>query len=93
MKSYTYNILGGGDVESREWPVISIDNYSGDFAAPGDSGSCVADAYSRIGGIITGGSGSHKRIDITYVTPIAFIMEILHNTPQFKQAHLNPSLT
>ena len=31
--------------------------------------------------------------DITYVTPISFIMKALHETKRFTHAHLNPNLT
>jgi hypothetical protein len=79
--------LDGEFVESREWPVVPYDNHSGTFSEGGDSGSCVADAFGRIGGIITGGTDS-----LTYVTPISSIMKALHGDRRFKYAHLNPVL-
>src|SRR6266550_7135449 len=69
VSSYTRNVFAGQHHESREWPVISTDKHSGVFSTVGDSGSCVADAFSRIGGILTGGSGASDPSDITYVTP------------------------
>ncbi|KAG0639091.1 hypothetical protein HOY80DRAFT_113258 [Tuber brumale] len=93
VSSYTRTCFVGEYMESREWPVIATDNHSGPFSSPGDSGSCVADAFSRIGGILTGGSGSTPSSDITYVTPITFIMKTLHDSRLFKRAHLNPALT
>lgn len=93
VSSYTRNYFKGQYQESREWPVISTDKNSGAFSAKGDSGACVADAYCRIGGIITGGSGTNDSSDITYVTPISFIMKVLHGSKYFKHAHLNPALT
>ncbi|RPA96307.1 hypothetical protein L873DRAFT_1811408 [Choiromyces venosus 120613-1] len=92
VSSYTRNYFAGQYYESREWPVIPTDKYSGAFSAKGDSGSCVADAYSRVGGILTGGSGATDSSDITYVTPISFIMKVLHDTRLFKHAHLSPAL-
>ena len=92
VSSYTRNYFAGQYQESREWPVIPTDKHSGAFSAKGDSGSCVADAFQRIGGIITGGSGATESSDITYVTPITFIMAILHNSKRFQYAHLNPEL-
>jgi len=92
VSSYTRYYFAGKHQESREWPVISTDKYLGVFSADGDSGSCVADAFSRIGGIITGGSGIRENCDVTYVTPISFIMRVLHNTKLFEHAHLNPVL-
>ncbi|KAF8258762.1 hypothetical protein EI94DRAFT_1753595, partial [Lactarius quietus] len=59
--------------ESREWPIIPTDKYSGVFSAKGDSGSCIADAFSRIGGILTGGAANPNlpdSADVTYATPI-----------------------
>jgi len=92
--SYTRNPFVGhsGYYESRKWPVIPTDEGSGAFSAGGDSGSCVADAYSRVGGILTGGAGATPSTDVTYVTPISFIMKVLHDTKRFKRAHLNPAL-
>ncbi|KAL4077062.1 hypothetical protein V8B97DRAFT_2021693 [Scleroderma yunnanense] len=46
--------------------------------AAGDSGSCVADIFGRVGGIVTGGSGATESSDVTYITPITFIMKVLH---------------
>ncbi|PWW76374.1 hypothetical protein C7212DRAFT_278668 [Tuber magnatum] len=93
VSSYTRSNFSGQYMESREWPVIATDKYSSPFSRAGDSGSCVADAYSRVGGIITGGSGATDSTDVTYVTPISFIMKTLHDTKLFKQAHLTPGLT
>jgi hypothetical protein len=92
VSSYTRNYFAGQYQESREWPVIPTDKYSRAFSTKGDSGSCVADAFSRIGGILTGGSGATESSDVTYVTPISFIMKVLHATKRFEHAHLNPVL-
>jgi hypothetical protein len=65
------------------------------FPAKGDCGSCVADAFSRIGGILNGGTSNPNATDfagLTYVTPITFIMKVLHNTKRFEHAHLNSVL-
>lgn len=96
VSSFTRKYFDGQYQESREWPVIPTDRHSGVFSAKGDSGSCVADALSRIGGIINGGTGKPNdtdSVDVTYVTPISFIMDVLHNTTRFAHAHLNPTLT
>lgn len=53
---------------------------------------CVAEAYSRVGGILTGCAGATPSTDVTYVTSISFIMEAFHDTRLFKRAHLNPAL-
>ena len=92
ISSYTRTYLDGQYAESREWPVIPINKDSGAFSAKGDSGSCVADVFSRVGGIITSDSGATDSSDVTYVTPISFIMQVLHETKRFRHAHLNPLL-
>ncbi|KAH9967650.1 hypothetical protein BGW80DRAFT_1177955 [Lactifluus volemus] len=93
VSSYTRTYFSGWERVSREWPVFRTDASSNAFSAGGDSGSCVADAFNRIGGIITGGTNyGTESSDVTYVTPISFIMKVLHDTRRFKDAHLNPVL-
>jgi hypothetical protein len=91
-RTYFTSEFKGEFKESREWPVIPTEKHLGAFSAKGDSGSCVVDAFNRIGGILTGGSGATDSSDVTYVTPISFIMEFLHGTKRFQHAHLNPVL-
>jgi hypothetical protein len=56
------------------------------FSAPGDSGSIVVDGLGRIVGMITGGSGSTERTDVTYVTPYFWIEEQIKKA--FPNSHL-----
>ena len=71
VSSYTRNCFFGQYQESRKWTVIPTDKHLGaTFSTKGDSGSCVADAFSRVGGIVSGGSGATEFSDVTYVTPI-----------------------
>ena len=96
VSSYTRNYFAGQYQESREWPVISIEKRPSVFSTKGDSGSCVVDGLNRVGGILIGGCSSdtkNKHCDVSYVTPISFIMNILHNTKTFELAHPNPVLT
>ncbi|KAG8892205.1 hypothetical protein FRB99_002882, partial [Tulasnella sp. 403] len=68
---------------------------SGAFSAKGDSGSGVADALGRVGGILISGTSDPNAtgaVDVTYVTPISFITKVLHNSKRFEHAHLNPVL-
>lgn len=82
VASYIRN--GGGlQSESREWAIIPTDKRSGAFSDEGGSGASVADAYGRIAGLLTGGAGATDSCDVRYVTPISFIMEVLHNTELF----------
>jgi len=93
VSSYTRNYFAGQYQESRKWTVIPTDKHLGAaFSTKGDSRSCVADAFSRVGGIVIGGSGATESSDVTYVTPISFIMkvQVVHDTKTFKHAHLNP---
>ncbi|KDQ59745.1 hypothetical protein JAAARDRAFT_127232 [Jaapia argillacea MUCL 33604] len=106
VSSYTRIYFASEYRESREWPVIPTNKlagsktrfyhhpnkHSGAFSAKGDSGCCVADVSGRVGGIITGGSGANENSDVTYVTPISFIIEVLHSTKRFQHAHLYPVL-
>ena len=100
VSSYTRSYFAGQYQESREWPVIPTDknprsffhSITKAFSTKGDSGSCVADIVGRFGGILTGGSGATDSCDVTYVTPISFIMKVIHDTKRFKHAHLNPDL-
>ncbi|CCA68571.1 hypothetical protein PIIN_02434 [Serendipita indica DSM 11827] len=80
--------------ESRKWAIITTNKNSGSFSCKGDSGSCVADVYGRVGGILTCGTTSifNDKCDVTYVTPISFIMKTLRANPLFGQARLEPSL-
>ena len=59
------------------------------FSAPGDSGYIVVDGLGRIVGMITGGSGSTKRTDVTYVTPYFWIEEQIKKV--FPDSHLYPT--
>ena len=63
--------------DSMEWAILSYDNKSGPFSCPGDSGSVVVDGAGRIGGLLTGGSGNTDFMDVTYVTPISFILDTI----------------
>ena len=95
VSSYTRQYFDGNFKESRERPVIPTDKGSEAFSADGDSGSCVFDAFGRIGGILTGGASNPNlpaSADVTYVTPISFIMKALHETKHFAKAHLTPTL-
>ncbi|KIJ15135.1 hypothetical protein PAXINDRAFT_99664 [Paxillus involutus ATCC 200175] len=59
---------------SMEWAILPYDNKSGAFAAPGDSGSIIADGRGRVGGILTSGAGKTTSSDITYATPFFWLL-------------------
>jgi hypothetical protein len=65
---------------SKVWCIASYNQesgpFSGSFSRKGDSGSVVVDGLGRIGGIITGGSaGASPSTDLTFATPISFLLK------------------
>ena len=86
--SYTRSYFGDNNFGvSREWAILPFDNKSGAFSDPGDSGSVVVDGAGRIGGLLTGGSGITDATDVTYVTPISFILETIRSNKSLAKAH------
>jgi len=73
----TYGINGGTKI-SKEWAIFSYNSKLGPFSAGGDSGSGIFDCWGRLGGLLTGGSGTTDSTDVTYATPISFILDSLH---------------
>jgi len=87
--AYTRTYFSENDTAvSKEWAVIPWDKTSGAFSDKGDSGSVVVDGLGRIAGIITGGSGITETTDVTYVTPIHFIMEIINKHKPLAKAYI-----
>ncbi len=75
---------------SMEWAIINYGYGSDGFSEPGDSGAIIADIHGRIGGMLTGGSGSGDKevSDITYATPFWWLLERI-KANGFPDAHLN----
>jgi len=87
--SYTRKHLSNNDTAvSKELTTLPFDHSSGAFSAKGDSGSVVVDGAGRVVGILTSGGGSADSIDLTYITPIAFVMEIIHRYKPLANAYL-----
>lgn len=80
-RSITRNYSGNmtPDGTSMEWLILNSDKSdSGIFSKGGDSGAVVADIRGRVGGMITGGSGSGRdasAYDTTYATPIWWLLQ------------------
>ena len=72
----------------KELVVIPLDKESGPFSAKGDSGAVVVDGTGRIAGILTGGSGATDDSDMTYVTPIHFVLEVIHQCKALANAFI-----
>jgi hypothetical protein len=75
---------------SKEWAILAFDSKSGPFSEKGDSGSLIVDGRGRMGGLINGGAGATR--DITYATPINFLLKCIHSHG-FSKAHINPVLS
>lgn len=77
--------------DSMEWAILPFDHSSGAFSAAGDSGSAIVDGTGRIGGLLTSGSGATDSIDVTYATPIDFVLETIRSSEPLSKAYLKPS--
>jgi hypothetical protein len=88
--AYVRNYIGANDaaIVSKEWAVISYNESTGSFSGEGDSGSAVVDGAGRIGGITTTGCGTPDGTDVTYVTPIDFVMEAIHGYKPLANAYI-----
>ncbi|ETW74622.1 hypothetical protein HETIRDRAFT_332132 [Heterobasidion irregulare TC 32-1] len=64
-------------VFSKEVAVLPRTSKSGAFSEGGDSGAAVINGRGAVAGMLTGGGGSGKVSDCTYVTPITFLLERL----------------
>ena len=73
---------------SKEWVIISLNKKSVPFSDKGDSGAVVVDGLGRIGGMMTGGCRVTDSTDITYATPIEFIMEVVCRFKPLSEAYI-----
>ncbi|KAJ6580227.1 hypothetical protein B0H10DRAFT_2235420 [Mycena sp. CBHHK59/15] len=76
---------------SKEWAILPFNSKSGPFSDTGDSGSVIVDGLRCIGGLLTGGAGATPSSDITYATPISFL--IMRMRANGIRPNLNPILT
>ena len=76
---------------SKEWAIFQFDSKSGAFSAKGDSGSVIVDGLGRIGGLLTSGAGTTSDTDITYATPISFLLERMQAEGLY-ELNINPVL-
>ena len=76
----------------KEWAILSFDSKSGAFSAKGDSGSVIVDKLGRIGGLITSGTGTTESLDITYATPISFLLKAMEDSG-LMNPNIHPVLT
>jgi len=78
------------DSTSMEIAIYPYSHKDGAFAAPGDSGSVVADANNRVVGMLIGGAGATGSTDVTYATPYYFLADRIKSA--FPESHLYPIL-
>ncbi|KAJ7439344.1 hypothetical protein FB451DRAFT_1302210 [Mycena latifolia] len=91
--SYTRNYYGDDTAKiSKEWAILPLDYKSGAFSDKGDSGSVIVDGLGRIGGLLTGGAGATTSSDITYATPISFLLRSMQDHG-LHEPSLNPSVS
>jgi hypothetical protein len=76
---------------SKEWAILQFDSESGPFSDKGDSGSVIVDGLGRFGGLLTGGAGTATSLDITYATPISFLLRRMQENG-LHEPNLNPVL-
>lgn len=79
-----------GSQVSKEWAILAFDKNSGAFSEPGDSGAVVVDGAGSIGGILTAGAGTTDSIDVTYATPVSFVMEVIKSSGMLADARIMP---
>ncbi|KAF9483415.1 hypothetical protein BDN70DRAFT_771829, partial [Pholiota conissans] len=88
--SYTRNYFDGEEVQtSKQWAILQHNQKTREaFSAKGDSGSAVVDKQGRIGGLLTSGArdphSSDTDFDITYATPINFLLKRLKENRIFE---------
>ena len=86
--SYTRKYFSDNDTAvSKEWTILSFDKLSGTLSAKGDSGSVVIDGAGRVVGILTGGGGATDSTDVSYVTPLYFVMETIRRYEPLANAY------
>ncbi|KAG9019613.1 hypothetical protein FRB90_012459 [Tulasnella sp. 427] len=73
--SYVRNYFDDGSGKtSKAWAILPRDSKSRSFSEQGDSGSVIVDGSGRMGGLLIGGAGDPDNLDITYATPINFLL-------------------
>lgn len=73
--SYSRSYFDDGTrIVAKEWAILSYSKKMAPFSEPGDSGALIVDATGQLGGLLTGGSGLTDTSDITYATPLEFLL-------------------
>jgi hypothetical protein len=81
----------GTDQTSMEWAILPYDTKSGVFSGRGDSGLVIVDGRGRLGGLLTSGAGNTESSDITYATPLFWLIPRIRDNG-FPNAHIYQDL-
>lgn len=87
-----YDFTDDKPATSKEWAILSFNSKSGAFSEEGDSGSVIVDGQGRIGGLLAGGAGKPSDFDITYATPVSFLLKRMQDNG-LHAPNINPVLT
>jgi len=71
--------LRGTIPEEEKRHPTSLGSKSGAFTDRGDSGAVIVDRQGRIGSLLTSGAGITDSTEITYATPISFLLKCIQN--------------
>ncbi|KAF7982540.1 hypothetical protein HWV62_27504, partial [Athelia sp. TMB] len=93
--SYVRNHFGDNvSAVSKEWAILpfgGIRAFPGPnpsiFSETGDSGAVVVDGAGRIGGLLTCGSGAKDAFDLSYATPISFVLKAIRSNKLLAKAY------
>ncbi|KAG8740173.1 hypothetical protein FRC10_004699, partial [Ceratobasidium sp. 414] len=81
-------VVKNGNTTGVTFAIYPYGHKGGAFSAPGDSGSVIADANSRILGILIGGAGRADYTDVTYASPYYWVEERIKEA--FPDSYLYP---
>ena len=73
-------VKDGTMVTANEWAIFGYNEKMGPFSAPGDSSALIVDAIGRMGGLLNAGSGLTVTTDLTYATPMEFLLPHMEKT-------------
>ena len=81
---------GEAALTSIETAILPYDKQRGPFSANGDSGAIILDRSGRIVALLTGGAGTHNKVDVTYGTPYWWLEGQIKTA--FPHCHLYPAV-
>ncbi|KAI0142514.1 hypothetical protein F4776DRAFT_612327 [Hypoxylon sp. NC0597] len=74
------SIIRRDGLVTKGWGILCLfRKHFVSISARGDLGSAAFDVGGRVAGIVTGGEGMTDTLDITYVTPMEWLMKDMKN--------------